>query len=449
MAVKLDPKKMKNYKGKEMKEEGNVLANNYSNMSQRPSNKKEPKKFDFKSIGLGAFIALAGLVGYVSYDISEENKKIEAEAIAQEEALKKSYLSEVAFEDIKFSNEAVLFVPKGVDYREVEQTLKNISQKYNIDVSKTVLTDEINAFSEAQEKLVSTTYSEVYALSKKILYKGTTTYDETLGVKTTEAFDRFVEGEDIKIAAQEIANLSGATLEEVTKYIEGLKELENLVLTEPLTKDGGAVLIMFGENIEESRVYIDGTDQSLLEWHLVNNGFLNLNKEDQVEQAIAKIKEGGSYVISIGSNACMFCQNTIPTVEEISADKKVEHIYIDSNTLVNSAKLESFVSSYFTGPIENSPTVVFVNDGKEVSRFTGTQSYGVIEKFVRDSIELVAKKTTKAEDAKVEEEKAKKEEVKAEETKTDEAKVEETKVEEVKTEAATQPKEETSSTDTE
>lgn len=314
------------------------------------------------------------------------DKNKEKEEIAAEPT--KTYLELENVEEMDFKNKAVLFMDEDYDAEAVEKKLHRISKDYNIEISKVFYGDKVEQFSENQEELIAKYYPPIAEIVNQLLTKevnGQMTFNEDLSEKVNSILTSFLDGEDIEPAIQEVAKETGMNEEDIRLYFTNRAELSRVVIEKPIIEEDGPTLVMFNSEKEYGRVSLLETENTVLEWLLVNKGLLNLNRDNSAEKALEGVAKEGDVVISFGSNTCVFCGNTSQLVKEIAEEKEISYFYIDASTFVNEVNLPEITSKHLTAEVEKTPTVVYLRDGKELNRFVGQQDYYIIEKFLRDN----------------------------------------------------------------
>lgn len=356
-------------------------------------------KHEMKVFGAGILAAVITVLALWGVSQYIEVQKAEKEAEAEEQRLaqnKPPELPVVSFNAEELKSKAVLFVQKEKNIEETEQLLVELANTYNLPIEKVYFNEDVAAFVEEQEEKINTHYPIVAELGTKMLSKekdGQMTFNEKANQTILLALSKLESGEKADSEVKEIAKQTKLTEKEVRSYMENRMKLSEVKIERPIYKEEGAVLVLFNENQEFGRVNALNQETASLQWLLISKGLLNLSQEDKGKVALEALANEDEVIISFGSSTCPFCVNTTPVIEEMANAEEVKFISIDLEAPAQMAAMHKLTDNHLTAPVENTPTVVFFKEGKEISRFVGQQDYFTMEKFISDNREAIAEKT--------------------------------------------------------
>lgn len=325
-------------------------------------------------------------------DLKAEQEK--AAEVLNEES-KPLELPVVEFNDKDLKNKAVLFVQKEKNIGEAERTLVELANTYNLPIEKVYFGEDIENFVKDQEDKINTHYPIVAELGSKLLTEekdGQISFNEKANQSILLALSKLESGDNADIEVKGLAEQTNLTAEEVLSYLENRMKLSEVKIERPIQKEEGAVLVLFNSNQEFGRVNALDQEVASLQWLLISKGLLNLSQTESGQQAIEALNKEGELIVSFGTSTCPFCANTTPVIQGLAKDANVEFIQVDIEASVNGEALNTLTADYLSAPVENTPTVAYFKDGKEVSRFVGQQDYLTMEKFIRDNQQALAEK---------------------------------------------------------
>lgn len=358
-------------------------------------------KHEAKVFGLGILAAVLAVVllwWVIEYPAIKERER---EAAAEEQKLalvKPPELPLAEFNEEELKNKAVLFVQKEKNIEETEQLLVELADTYNLPIEKVYFGEKVETFVEEQEQKINTHYPIVAELGTKLLSKeedGQTSFNEKANQIILTAMSKLESGDTADSEIKAVAKQTKLTEKEVLSYLENRMKLSEVKIERPIYKEEGAVLVFFNENQEYGRVNALEQETASLQWLLISKGLLNLSQTEKGKEALEALKNEDEVIVSFGSNTCPFCVNTTPVIEEMANEQDVAFIAIDLDAPVHTAAMQRLTDNHLTAPVENTPTVVFFKEGKEISRFVGQQDYFTMEKFISDNREAIAVKEEK------------------------------------------------------
>lgn len=312
-------------------------------------------------------------------------------------------------EDFKpdtLKNKAVLFVKKEENIDKTEQTLKELADTYELPIVKVYYSEEVTKFNKSQEQLVATHYPIVADIGSKLLKPENNEipyYNEELNQNILMALSKLENKEDATKEINLLVEKSKLPKEDIQSYLDNRLKLSEIQIERPINEEEGTMLVLFDDKKEFGRVNALQQEEASLQWLLIQSGLLNLSQEKAAKAALEQLETKGEMIVSIGTSTCPFCRNTIPIVENLAKKEDVPFVYVDIDAFANKPEFNQLAQNHLSGPVENTPTVIYFKDGKEISRFVGQQDFFTIDKFIRDNRQALEVSEEKAEAEKVEE----------------------------------------------
>jgi len=291
-------------------------------------------------------------------------------------------LKNFSVENLK--NKAVLIVKKGETIPHLEDILYKISQEHDIKIERVEYNEEVENFIQKEidkvkdvnlehlyefEKTVSENYSEnfneiYYAIEDYIA-------DKNLGLEKEENYKALVE------------KLSGMEEEKIKEYIDGRVAYTGLYISDYIEEENLPLLILFNNEKEFNRIQGFAEDDFTLYWHLYNSNILDLSTTKQLETITKYVKEKKDFIVTYGQATCYYCAETEPIIRKLAENKNIPYVEVNLNTIYTYENFDKFMKDIdMKQDIDQTPTIIFYKEGKEVERLVGLQSKTELMEFI-------------------------------------------------------------------
>lgn len=303
----------------------------------------------------------------------------------------KSGLTVQPFDEKLLSNRALLVVQKGQHLPETEEVLRDMAEKHAVEVSKVEYDGKFEAFVKNQEKIVNDNYPLIAKFNEKLTSQTVGKSEEEVqaeDLKYNEVLNSMKNSEDVTKEIEGLAKDSDSTVEEVKNYLEARLKLSEMKLLRPIVETDAPLLVLFDEEKEFDRINALNQDRDSLAWLLTTKGMFNLSRTESLKALSDISSKEEKMVVVFGTSTCVYCRNTSPLVEKIAKDENIPYHYVDIRTFVNEKDFARFYEEgILKEVVENTPTIVLLEKGKEVNRYVGELPALELQRFLTGKTE--------------------------------------------------------------